>query len=72
MANVSNDQVKKCLSGISYPADKSKLIQYAESTCGDEKVISMLKQLPEKSYGEPQMLTSELRSVLPGINIDIL
>ena len=65
---IDTNKVKECLSGLSYPADKEKLIQHAQNTCGDEGVVSMLKDLPEQSYGGVQ----ELSKVLPGgINLDL-
>jgi len=64
-------RVERCLSGISYPASKEELINHAKNTCGDQEVVSMLKDLPDKSYGGAQVLTSELRSVLPTVSINL-
>lgn len=68
---MNTNKVKQCLTGVSYPASKDELINHVQNTCGDQEVVSMLKDLPEKSYGGAQVLTSELRSVLPGVHINL-
>lgn len=61
---LNTDRVQQCLTGISYPADKNALIQHAKNTCGDQEVISMLKDLPEQSYGGVSSLDNALSTVL--------
>lgn len=67
--NMDTSKVKECLMGVAYPADKEELIQHAKNTCGDEEVISMLKDLPEQSYGGATQLTNTLEKVLGGIHL---
>lgn len=62
--NPNIDRVKKCLTGITYPASKEKLIQHAQNTCGDEGVVSMLKGLPDHNYGAANDLTGALNNIL--------
>lgn len=69
--NFDSDKVQKCLTGISYPASKDELINHAKNTCGDEGVISMLKDLPEQSYGGKQDLTRVLSGLGVHLNVDL-
>jgi hypothetical protein len=62
--SMDTDKVKKCLTGLSYPANKEQLIQHAQNTCADQEVVSMLKDLPEQSYGAMTDLTQALGGVL--------
>lgn len=64
--NMDTEKVQKCLRGVSYPASKGELIQHAQNTCGDEEVVSMLKDLPEETYGTATDLTQVLGGVLGG------
>ena len=66
--DVDTNKVKECLSGLAYPADKEKMIQHVKNTCGDEGVVSMIKDLPEKSYGGVNDLTRQIKSLL---NVDV-
>ena len=64
--NIDTKRVEKCLTGIKYPSDKNQLIAHAQNTCGDEGVISMLKDLPEQSYGKASTLDQALSGLLGG------
>jgi hypothetical protein len=72
MANMDTQKVQKCLSGISYPASKEQLIQHAQNVCGDQEVVSMLKDLPEQTYGKASALSNALGGVLGrGIHLNL-
>lgn len=66
-SDVDPNKVKQCLTGVSYPASKEELIRHVQSTCGDQEVVSMLKDLPEQSYGQ----VSDLKQVLGGLGIHL-
>lgn len=38
------------LKGIDFPADKSKIVQYAQSHKAPESLIDVLQNMPETSY----------------------
>lgn len=69
--NLDSNKVQKCLSGVSYPASKQELIKHAQNTCGDEQVVSMLKDLPEQSYGAVNDLTQVLGGQGIHLKLDI-
>ena len=56
MANgdASSAQVQEKLDGVDYPASKQDLIDHAKNSGGgNEGVIQVLQQLPDKDYNSP-------------------
>ena len=57
MANgdASSAEVQEKLDGVDYPASKQDLINHAKQSGGggNENVIQVLKQLPDKDYNSP-------------------
>ncbi|HEX7935230.1 MAG TPA: DUF2795 domain-containing protein [Paraburkholderia sp.] len=45
--------VQKALKGISYPADKTSLLDTARANQADDKVLDALQRLPDQKYGSP-------------------
>ena len=50
MVDVGPIEVQKALGGVGYPADKEDLVQNAKKKDANDKVLSALKDLPEKKY----------------------
>jgi hypothetical protein len=53
MAEVNPIQMEKYLKGTDYPANKSDLLKRAEQNGADERVRSVLEQLPDQKYDSP-------------------
>lgn len=54
MAKANPVQIQKHLKGVDYPASKQELIQHAQQQGADQKIISLLEQLPEdEEYENP-------------------
>jgi hypothetical protein len=53
MASVNPIQLQKHLKGIDYPVNKENLIKHAKGHGADDKVISVLNQLPDKEFETP-------------------
>ena len=52
--NASPAQIQEKLDGVDYPASKQDLINHAKkSGGGNDDVIQVLKQLPDKDYNSP-------------------
>lgn len=45
--------VQKALKGVSYPADKTSLLDTAKANQADDKVLDALQRLPDQTYGSP-------------------
>ncbi|BAT52960.1 unknown protein [Nostoc sp. NIES-3756] len=64
MAKANPVQIQKNLKGIDYPASKQELIQHAQRQGADEKVISLLQQLPEnEKYKNPTDLNKAIGEI---------
>jgi hypothetical protein len=64
MAKANPVQIQKNLKGIDYPASKQELIQHAQRQGADEKVISLLQQLPEnEEYKNPTDLNKAIGEI---------
>ena len=46
----STATIAQTLSGIDFPADKKKLIEYARKNKGDNDVVQVLEQIPDEKY----------------------
>jgi hypothetical protein len=61
MANTTPTvDVQKYLSGISFPADKQTLIQYAKNRGAPQNLISALNGIPNRSYDSIEDVSDEL------------
>ncbi len=64
MAKANPVQIQKHLKGVDYPASKQDLIQQAQRQGADEKVISLLEQLPEdEEYENPTDLNKAIGEI---------
>ncbi|MGW0776686.1 DUF2795 domain-containing protein [Streptomyces sp. NPDC002835] len=48
--NVNPIELQKALGGVGYPADKKQIVDQAKQHGADEKIMSALGCLPEKTY----------------------
>ena len=53
MADVNPIQVQKFLGGIDYPASKDNLVQKAQESGADDRVIETLRNLPQDQFNSP-------------------
>jgi hypothetical protein len=60
VADVSPIEVQKALGGVDYPADKEDLVKNAEKKDANDKVLSALKDLPDKKYESPADVNKEI------------
>ena len=60
MADVSPIEIQKALGGVDYPANKDELVKNAENKDADDKVLSALKDLPDKKYESPADVNKEI------------
>ncbi|WGV24668.1 DUF2795 domain-containing protein [Halotia branconii] len=61
MAKANPVEIQKHLKGVDYPADRKELIKHAKKQGADQKVISLLEQLPEdEKYKNPADLNKAL------------
>ncbi|QLE56299.1 DUF2795 domain-containing protein [Nostoc sp. TCL26-01] len=64
MAKANPVQIQKHLKGVDYPANKQELIQHAQRQGADQKVISLLEQLPEEDeYENPTDLNKAIGEI---------
>lgn len=64
MAKANPVQIQKHLKGVDYPANKQELIQHAQKQGADQKVISLLEQLPEEEeYENPTDLNKAIGEI---------
>lgn len=50
LAPHSTGAIAQSLSGIDFPANKSKLVDWARKNNADREVISVLESMPEEQY----------------------
>lgn len=50
LASHSTATIAQVLSGIDFPADKQKLVDYAQRNNAESDVLDAIKQLPESEY----------------------
>lgn len=60
---VSAAQLQIYLKGISYPADKSELVERARDNGAPDNVINMLEKLPDKDYRRPTEVEEEFNKM---------
>ncbi|PSB23204.1 hypothetical protein C7B61_17855 [filamentous cyanobacterium CCP1] len=53
MAKVNPIELQKHLKGVDYPASKQDLIKTAEKHGADDKIRSVLEQLPDEQFDTP-------------------
>jgi hypothetical protein len=53
MAKVNPIQVEKFLKGLDYPVSKPDLIKYAQQHGADANAMSVLQQLPNRTFESP-------------------
>ena len=58
--DVNPVQVQKFLGGIDYPASKQKLVDTAKKQGADDRVLNLLKKLPDKQYDGPTDVTQAI------------
>ena len=46
----STATIAQVLSGIDFPANKQKLVEYAQKNNADQDVIEAIRQMPEAEY----------------------
>ncbi len=56
-------QIQKFLS-VDYPVDKQTLIETAKSNGADEKIISTLEKIPERTYNGPNAVSEEIGKLM--------
>lgn len=60
MDTTNKVDIERYLSGVEYPADKSKLLQHAKSQNADSDAMDMLANLPDREYVNSSDVSSEL------------
>ncbi|MGE5477173.1 MAG: DUF2795 domain-containing protein [Bacteroidales bacterium] len=50
LASHSTATIAQVLSGIDFPANKQKLVDYAQQNNADSEVLEAIKQMPEAEY----------------------
>ena len=50
-------QMQKFLAGVDYPARKDELVSHAQSHGADEKVLDLLKRMPDREYDGPNAVS---------------
>jgi hypothetical protein len=63
MAKVNPIQLQKALKGISYPADKAKLLETAKRNNADDSMQSALKKLPDQDFNRPSDVSKAVRNM---------
>ncbi|MBD2255527.1 DUF2795 domain-containing protein [Nostoc parmelioides] len=64
MAKANPVQIQKHLKGVDYPASKQELIQHAQKQGAEQKIISLLEQLPEdEEYENPTDVNKALGEI---------
>lgn len=50
LASHSTATIAQALSGIDFPCDKQKLVDYAQNNNVDSEVLNAIRQMPEAEY----------------------
>lgn len=50
LASHSTATIAQVLAGIDFPANKQKLVEYAQKNNADQEVLEAIKQMPEAEY----------------------
>ncbi len=57
---VSPAMIQNYLAGIDYPAEKDDLIQYASDQDAPDDMISLLRQIPSRTYNKTSEVIAEV------------
>ncbi|MFL6073626.1 MAG: DUF2795 domain-containing protein [Mycobacteriales bacterium] len=60
MAQASFIEVQKCLSGVDYPASRDDLVKHAKGQGADDKLLDILRRIPDRRYDGPNAVSSEV------------
>ncbi|NYH81002.1 hypothetical protein FHR84_004375 [Actinopolyspora biskrensis] len=61
MTDADERRVNKALQGLEFPADKERLLRYAEERQADSRTLRALRTLPEGTYRD----SAEVESAVP-------
>jgi hypothetical protein len=50
LASHSTATIAQALSGIDFPCNKNKLVEYAQKNNADQEVVDAIRQMPEAEY----------------------
>jgi len=50
MTRISVTEVTKSLKGVTFPADKDELLDYARESGAEEDVIEFMQEMPEEEF----------------------
>lgn len=56
-------QVQKYLGGIDYPCSKQDLIKTAQKRGAEERILDLLKKLPNQKYNKPTDVTKAIGKI---------
>ncbi|MBW4612173.1 MAG: DUF2795 domain-containing protein [Desmonostoc vinosum HA7617-LM4] len=64
MAKANPIEIQKHLKGVDYPASKQELIKHAKKHGADQKILSLLEQLPaNEEYEGPTALNKAIGEI---------
>lgn len=52
-------QMQKFLSGVDYPARRDELVSHAKAQGADQRVLELLKKIPDRQYNGPNAVSQE-------------
>ena len=55
--------VEKYLAGMHYPAEKSSLVENAQTKKAPDDVMNIINKLPDKTYNSPIDITKEIGKI---------
>ncbi len=59
-------QLQKYLGGLDYPVSKEDIIERAQEKGADDRVMSVLEQLPDREYDAPTAVSKEAARIIEG------
>jgi hypothetical protein len=63
MADFDPMHVQKHLAGLTYPASKTDLIQYAQEHEAEKEVLALLRMLPERQFSSPTEVSQAVGAI---------
>lgn len=60
MAQAEFIQVQKALGGISYPATKEQLVEYARGKNAGDDILKVLRSIPDQGYDGPNEVSKAI------------